>query len=162
MQTACLRGVRAILIMFQKAVLLFVVASALILASDSVGLIQKQEGALATALNTRNELVLSALIDKNFTIHWVDYSFERIVDTSESREAWLDHIRHIQVGSYDQSVSKIQVLNLDQAIVMLDEHWTISLTSGRRVEKRFRTTDFWFRLGGTWKLTGRDCKPYVS
>lgn len=141
--------------LFQKGALLFAVASGITLASDSAVLIRSQESALATALNTRNEVVLSALIDNNFTVHWTAYSLERIVDTAESREAWLEHIRHSGLDSYDQSISNVQVPNPDQAIVMLDEHWTISLTDGRRIEKRFRTTDFWFRLEGTWKLTTR-------
>ena len=145
--------------MFEKAALLFVIFSGFILASDTAASIRRQEAALATALRARNGVALAALIDKNFTIHWTYQFLERSVDTAESREEWLNRIGHMQLRSYDQSVYSLQLPNPDQAIVMLDEHWTISLASGRRVEKHWRTTDFWFRLEGTWKLAGRDCKP---
>lgn len=107
--------------MFRQTALLFAVASALTFARDSTGVIRKQEIMLATALNTHNEASLSAIVDRNFTIHWVDYSFERIVDTSESRDMWFDHVLHMPIGSYDQSITKVQVLNPDQATVTLDD-----------------------------------------
>ena len=136
-----------------------------LVAADSESLsVRAQEEALAQALKTKNKAVLSILTDHDFRASWTEGSVERTSTIEEHRNDWIDDVIHLRIGSYKATISDVRLINLKgtdaaaTAIVTLDEFWVLDSTRGRRLEKHFLTTDFWFKLQGTWKLTQRECR----
>ena len=80
--------------------------------------------------------------------------------TELSRDEWLDRLTHLRIKSYEAMISKISV-GRDEAVVTLNESWSIQSAQGSRLEKRFAVSDTWLKREGTWKLTRRLCQSDV-
>lgn len=146
--------------MFGGSILLLGVMARLAAADDESSLVREREDALAKALNARDKVILSTLMDKDFSLHLTCGSAVRNFSTEVRREDWIDDLIHLRIDSYAAVISKVHLVRGSLASVTLDESWTVHSPRGSRIEKRFRTTDTWFKLQGTWKLTGRISAPY--
>ena len=153
-----------------RLIFLLVVAAKLVTAADERSLICEREQVFAQALKTKDQVVLSALTEKDFYVSWTEDSVERTVTTEEHREAWIDDVIHLQMDAYKTTISDVRLIKrkgaetVAGAVVTLEESWIIRSPRGSRVEKHFLTTDFWFQLSGAWKLTQRECRsswPYL-
>jgi hypothetical protein len=138
-----------------------VISANFIKASDESSLIRAREHALAKALNAKDRVMLSTLTYKNFHIYWTAISIERFFTVDERSDDWINDLIRLRIDDYEAKISEITLPSSEQAFVTLDESWSIHSPQGSRIEKRFATTDSWFKLQGTWKLVQRSCRPYL-
>ena len=143
-------------------VMLLTIALAKPLIADEAAVLREREDALARALNAKDKAALLRLTDGQFHVYWAESSPERFFTTHMGREDWIDDLMRLRIDAYEAVILKIELAGRGEAFVDLDEVWSIRSPRGTRIEKRFLTRDFWFKLQGTWRLTGRNSRPYVS
>jgi hypothetical protein len=142
-------------------ILLFILLVAMLNAADEESTIRSQENALAQALTDRDKVLLDKLTEPSFTIFWTDNeSAERTVSATSLRDEWLDDLLRLRPAAYKAVISKVLMGHHLQAIVFMEEQWTIPLNrtiplNHGRMQKRFRTIDSWWLRDGTWKLGSR-------
>jgi hypothetical protein len=146
--------------MFGRTSFLLVIVAKLLSAGDNSSILREREDALARAVRAKDKEVLSTLTNQGFRVSWTCGSAARSFGAESPREAWIDDLIRLRIYSYEAVISKIRLVKRDEAFVELDEFWTVRSPRGGRIEKRFRTSDAWFKLQGDWKLVGRISAPY--
>ena len=134
----------------------------LVAASDESISIRQREHAFADAVRSQNRAILSTLTDKNFRVSWKQGTVIRSLETEVSRQTWIDDVSHLRIESYEIEISNVQLANkggrkgpILAASVTVTEFWTVVSATGRRIDQRVESLDFWVRQQGGWKLASR-------
>lgn len=157
--------------MFGKSILLLAIAAKLIAADKGTLLVREREDLLSKALKAKDKVVLSVLMDRDFSFHLTCGMAVRSFSTEVRRDDWVDDLSHLRIDSYATAISKVNLIHgrrpnseykeaeASIASVDLNDSWVIRSSSGSRIEKHFHTTDTWIKRQGTWKLAGRISEP---
>jgi hypothetical protein len=146
--------------MFGKMSALLVIVTSLLTAGDESATLRERENALARAVRAKDKVVLSTLTNNGFHVSWTCGSVVHNSSAESLREDWIDDLIRLRIDTYEAVISKIRLAKGDEAFVDLDEFWTLHSPHGARIERRFRTSDTWFKLQGAWKLTARISARY--
>ncbi len=128
--------------------------------------VREREKAFAKALESRDKASLLALTGEEFHVSLTCGSEVRNFSANIPRQEWIDNLSKLPKYSYQIAISKVRFLHSydsrhefqvdsSMAEVTSDEFWIIRSASGTRVKEHFTATDSWFKINGTWKITGR-------
>lgn len=138
-----------------RTVFLSMAIAKLIACADGSQIIRQSEAALAKALNTKDTAILTALTDQGFHVYWTAGSAVRHTSAEMVREEWIHRMTQLPIASYTATISNINLVRRDEALVDVDECWNLRSPQGSRIRRCFHTRDTWLKLQGVWKLTGR-------
>jgi hypothetical protein len=146
--------------MFGRTSILLLVVTSFLTAGDESAILREREDMLARAVRAKDKVVLSTLTNNGFHVSWTCGSGMRNFSAESLREDWIDDLIRLRIDTYEAVISKIRLVKGDQAFVDLDEFWTLHSPHGAPIERRFHTSDAWFKLQGVWKLVARTAARY--
>lgn len=144
--------------MYNKMIVLVVLAPVFLAAADESLSVRSQETALAKAEYSKDGPALLSLTDKDFGLHlscgWAVKNYSADV----SREQWIAGLKSLRATFYKASIDRLRVGRLS-AQVMIRESWVVVGPHGNKVHERFITNDLWVNFSGSWKLASRITSP---